>query len=163
MPAAFEGGILSNESPCLLSSDSCLRRYIDCYKTVRARLLEGRTDEIMGRAMAVHEARVAEGREDDRLADYYAAETLLIEETFQRQIGCTASLLSALRVWHAASVVPSIRLSQGLCRRALGLVPARAMLQLITQAGASTYTANVIIHLYHALMCSISDSHLTQF
>ena len=81
---------------------------------MRARLLEGRTDEIIGLAGAVHEARVAEGREDDRLADYYAAETLLIQETFQRQIGCTASLLSALRVRHAASVLLWIRLSQGL-------------------------------------------------
>jgi len=32
------------------------------------------------------------------VADYYAAETLLIQETFQRQLGCQVSLLSALRV-----------------------------------------------------------------
>ena len=34
----------------------------------------------------------------DGVADYYAAETLLIQETFQRQLGCQVSLLSALRV-----------------------------------------------------------------
>lgn len=64
-------------------------------------MLEGRTEEIILLAKAVHKERMAEGREDDGLADYYAAETLLIQETFQRQLGCTISLLSAQRVRHA--------------------------------------------------------------
>ena len=66
-------------------------------------MLEGRTEEIILLAKAVHKERLAEGREDDGLADYYAAETLLIQETFQRQLGCTISLLSAQRVRHATS------------------------------------------------------------
>ncbi len=49
----------------------------------------------------------------DGVADYYAAETLLIQETFQRQLGCQVSLLSALRVrgcssaWLAPAMPPS--------------------------------------------------------
>ena len=43
--------------------------------------------------LAPHERTQADG-----VADYYAAETLLIQETFQRQLGCQVSLLSALRV-----------------------------------------------------------------
>ena len=67
-------------------------------QTVRARLLEGRGEELSGLARALHQARLAEGRKADGVADYYAAETLLIQETFQRQLGCQVSLLSALRV-----------------------------------------------------------------
>lgn len=52
----------------------------------------------MGYAEALHNARLAEGSDGDGLADYYAAENLLIQETFQRQLGCTISLLSSLRV-----------------------------------------------------------------
>jgi hypothetical protein len=65
---------------------------------VRARLLEGRSEELSGLARALHQARLAEGRKADGVADYYAAETLLIQETFQRQLGCQISLQSALRV-----------------------------------------------------------------
>ena len=67
-------------------------------QTVRGRLLEGRGEELSGLARALHHARLAEGRKADGVADYYAAETLLIQETFQRQLGCQVSLLSALRV-----------------------------------------------------------------
>mmetsp|Transcript_5611 Transcript_5611/g.16038 ORF Transcript_5611/g.16038 Transcript_5611/m.16038 type:complete len:416 (-) Transcript_5611:646-1893(-) len=71
--------------------------YIDCWKTVRSRLLEGRTEELMGLAKAIYRQRSAEGRDGDSDSDWKDAQKLLIREGFQRQLGCAVSLISVLK------------------------------------------------------------------
>ncbi|KAK9843931.1 hypothetical protein WJX84_009299, partial [Apatococcus fuscideae] len=73
--------------------------YVDCWKTVRTRMLEGRTDEIVGLAKHIYRQRQERGEHGnaDGFADWVRAEELLLQETFQRQLGCSLSLLSSLK------------------------------------------------------------------
>lgn len=75
--------------------------YIDCWKTVRARLTEGRTEEIIATATRLYEDRAASGEDGsssgDDFADWLEAEKIIIRETFQRQITAHLSLLSAIK------------------------------------------------------------------
>ncbi len=69
-------------------------------QTVRSRMLEGRTDEIVGLAKHIYRQRQERGEHGnaDGFADWVRAEELLIQETFRRQLGCSLSLLSSLKV-----------------------------------------------------------------
>lgn len=60
-------------------------------------MLEGRTEELMGLAKAVYRGRQAEGRPGSSTGDWAAAERLLLQETFTRGMGCSLSLVSALK------------------------------------------------------------------
>lgn len=52
----------------------------------------------MGLAKAVYRGRQAEGRPGSSTGDWAAAERLLLQETFARGMGCSLSLVSALKV-----------------------------------------------------------------
>lgn len=67
-------------------------------QSVRSRLLEGRTEELMGLAKAVYRGRLNENRPGSSGGDWAAAERLLLQETFTRGMGCGLSLVSALKV-----------------------------------------------------------------
>ena len=64
---------------------------------MRSRLVEGRTEEVVGLARSVYQERQAAGSGGSSGGDWSAAEDLLIRETFQRQLGCTLSLVSSLK------------------------------------------------------------------
>eukprot|EP00892_Ulva_mutabilis_P000334 jgi/Ulvmu1/10300/UM060_0102.1 len=73
--------------------------YIDCWKTTRARLVEGRTEEILNTAANLYEERKRNGSHSDSsdsLADWVNAEAMLIKEQFQRQIQADLSLMVSL-------------------------------------------------------------------
>ncbi|RMZ52098.1 hypothetical protein APUTEX25_001292, partial [Auxenochlorella protothecoides] len=59
--------------------------YVDCWRTVRRRLVEGRGDEVGHAARAIFNTREQRGRSGSSSADWAAAEEILIRRTFQRQ------------------------------------------------------------------------------
>lgn len=74
--------------------------YIDCWKTVRGRLLEGRDKELTGLAKQIYRQRVDGGKGGNSSGDWAEAERTLIQEGFKRQQGCGASLMSAVQEIH---------------------------------------------------------------
>lgn len=60
--------------------------------------MEGRAEEVAARAKLIFKDRKAAGLRGDGFGDWVAAEDALIRETFQRQLGCTLSLVSSLKV-----------------------------------------------------------------
>jgi len=75
-------------------------------QTVKARLTEGRTEELMGLAKAVYRGRQHDNRPGSSQGDWASAERLLLQEQFTRGMGCTLSLVSTFKVgtfqWHQA-------------------------------------------------------------
>ena len=67
---------------------------------VRTRLLEDRREEVTARAQLIYSNRKSSGSQAraDGFADWLAAEAQVIKSTFERQTGCTASLLDSLQV-----------------------------------------------------------------
>lgn len=78
--------------------------YIDCWKTVRSRLVSTRGDEVMYKAQEFFKQRKARGEDEDGFADWVAAENLLIRESFERQLGATLSLVNGLQDCQALSL-----------------------------------------------------------
>ncbi|GMH34854.1 hypothetical protein BSKO_02715 [Bryopsis sp. KO-2023] len=76
--------------------------YVDCWKTTKSRLLQGRMDEVV--AMARRLSSESNSKEGDSFGDWIEAENRLIQETFRRQLGCSVSLVSSLTELKAASV-----------------------------------------------------------
>ncbi len=77
--------------------------YVDCWKTVRARLLAGRQEEVraLARSLAGSRGNAAEDgvrSSDDRMDDWITAEETLIREQFRRQMEAVLSLTSSLQV-----------------------------------------------------------------
>ena len=80
--------------------------YVDCWRTVRARLLEGRGEEVAAIARELYTARQAAGGgrgANDAAGDWEKAEASLIQRTFERQVGCTLSLVEGARAADAAA------------------------------------------------------------
>ena len=76
--------------------------YVDCWRTVRARLLAGRQDEVRATARALASSRGSSIEEsasssDDRMDDWITAEETMIREQFQRQMEAVLSLTSSLQ------------------------------------------------------------------
>ena len=67
-------------------------------QTVRARMVDGRTEELMGLANGAYQQRLQQQQSGDGPGDWATAERMLLKETFQRQIGCTLSLMSSMTV-----------------------------------------------------------------
>ena len=67
---------------------------------VRSRLLQDRREEVEARAQLIYSGRKEAGRQGqvDGFADWLEAEGQVIRATFERQAGCTASLLDSLQV-----------------------------------------------------------------
>lgn len=98
--------------------------YIDCWRTVRARLVEARTEEVAHLARSRHASRVAsranaeegdgaESDDDGGVADWLAAENMLIKETFQRQLTATLTLVTSLEGVHQAELSALSRAADG--------------------------------------------------
>jgi len=71
--------------------------YLDCWKTARNRLLDGRGEELKWRSQKVYEDRCFNGNGGDSSSDWEVAEQNLITETFKRRVGVDASVLRS--VW----------------------------------------------------------------
>ena len=67
---------------------------------VRARLVADRSEEVQGLARAIYTERQAAGTQapTDGFADWVEAEKRVIKTTFERQAGCTSSLLASMQV-----------------------------------------------------------------
>lgn len=67
---------------------------------VRARLVADRREEVQGLAQTIYSDRQAAGTagQADGFADWVAAENAVIRKTFERQAGCTTSLLASMQV-----------------------------------------------------------------
>lgn len=78
--------------------------YIDCWKTVRSRLVASRAEEVMHLAESLFNERKASGAEEDGFADWVAAENMLIRETFNRQLEATLSLVRSMQDVQEASM-----------------------------------------------------------
>ncbi|KAL6780698.1 hypothetical protein ACKKBF_B12105 [Auxenochlorella protothecoides x Auxenochlorella symbiontica] len=71
--------------------------YVDCWRTVRRRLVEGRGDEVGHAARAIFNTREQRGRSGSSSADWAAAEEILIRRTFQRQVAATLSIVKSMQ------------------------------------------------------------------
>ena len=86
--------------------------YVDCWRTVRARLLEGRGEEVAAIARELYTARQAAGGgrgANDAAGDGEKAEASVIQRTVERQVGCTLSLVEGAR--GATSLLRRVALS----------------------------------------------------
>lgn len=72
--------------------------YVDCWRTVRRRLVEGRGDEVTLLAREVFQERRNRGDQGSSNADWEAAEVALIKRTFKRQTEATLSVLRSLKI-----------------------------------------------------------------
>lgn len=73
--------------------------YIDCWRTVRARLVEGRREEVKATARRLAEERPEGG---DSMDNWINAEELLIKEQFERQMRASLSLITSMQDVHAS-------------------------------------------------------------
>lgn len=76
--------------------------YIDCWRTVRTRLLEGRKEEIkaVARRLATEKDSNGSGNQDN-FDNWVAAEEQLIREQFDRQVEASLTLLDSITDFHA--------------------------------------------------------------
>ena len=82
-----KGMDLEDAHELIVSRRSVAHPYIDCWKTVHARLLDGRGEEVGERAQAVYTEREDSGVEHgDGSADWYRAEKEVLAESFNRLI-----------------------------------------------------------------------------
>ena len=89
--------LCSSSDATVIDGESLEVLCVGTRQTVRSRLVEGRTEEVVGLARSVYQERQAAGSGGSSGGDWSTAEDLLIRETFQRQLGCTLSLVSSLK------------------------------------------------------------------
>jgi len=70
--------------------------YIDCWRTVHKRLLDGRGEELGYLSGQIYKERCETGEQGDSNSDWEAAERRLIAETFQRRVGVDAHTTSSM-------------------------------------------------------------------
>lgn len=71
--------------------------YIDCWKSVKARLLEGRSDEVIALSRKFF-LKNENGSEEDSVSNWIAAQDLVIKETFRRLLANSVSTITDLTV-----------------------------------------------------------------
>ncbi|DBB11634.1 TPA: hypothetical protein ACH3X3_007018 [Trebouxia sp. C0006] len=77
--------------------------YVDCWKRVRARMIQDRKEEVEGVAKMIYKERQSQGshqQQTDGFADWVEAENRVIRSTFERQTGCTLSLTASMLELH---------------------------------------------------------------
>lgn len=77
--------------------------YIDCWKTVKRRLLEGRQEEVVNWSRKVF-LKNQEGSTMDSFSNWVAAEDIVIKETFRRLLSSTLNTISAMTDLKAESL-----------------------------------------------------------
>ena len=70
--------------------------YVDCWRTARHRLIEGRGAELKGISKVLYEKRVAAGGQGGGDSDWFAAEAQLIRETFERRRDADLSIIDSV-------------------------------------------------------------------
>lgn len=74
----------------------CAHPYLDCWQSVRTRLLEGHAEELTRRSRAIYDQRRAEGRAGDMQSDWDEAERGYIQDVFARRLAADATVLDSL-------------------------------------------------------------------